>query len=146
MLEGVGEQAGGLTAERSDGGVDGLDQDALAVQLFGGSVNDVVVRPRAARTNLVTVLGVEQDPAQLNHLGRVLCDIDAVLVARRGYVDDDVAVESTAGRGRSGGHGAQARETERWREKKNTAMPATISTAAAERHRREKLAGTGELW
>lgn len=55
---------------------------------------------------LVAVLGVEQDPAQLNDFCRVLGHIDTVLVAGGGYVDDKVAVEATAGSGGCRGHSA----------------------------------------
>lgn len=52
---------------------------------------------------LVAGLGIEQDPAEFNDLGGVLGDIDAMFVAGRGDVDDDVAVQLGDG-GRDGGH------------------------------------------
>lgn len=64
---------------------------------------------RDAPSYLVAVLGVEQDPAQLNDFCRVLCHVDTVLVAGRGYVDDDVAIKATAGSGGCRGHSAAKR-------------------------------------
>ena len=55
---------------------------------------------------LVAVLAVKQDPAQLDDFCRILGHIDAVLVAGRGYVDDEIAVEATAGCGGCRGHSA----------------------------------------
>lgn len=54
-------------------------------------------------THLLTGLGIQQDPSQLDHFGRVLGDVDAVLVTCRRDVDDDVAVQLRRG-GRSGCH------------------------------------------
>lgn len=55
---------------------------------------------------LVAVLGVEQDPAQLDDFCRVLGHIDTMLVAGGSYVDDDVAIEATAGSGGCRSHSA----------------------------------------
>ena len=44
-------------------------------------------------SHLFTVLCIEQDPPNLNDLGRVLGDVNTVFVARRRYINDDVAVE-----------------------------------------------------
>lgn len=44
-------------------------------------------------SHLLAGFCIEQDPAQLNYLCRVFCNINAVLIAGCGYVDDDVAVE-----------------------------------------------------
>lgn len=44
-------------------------------------------------THLLERVGIKQDPSKLNHLGRVLCHIDAVLVAGGRNVDDDVAID-----------------------------------------------------
>jgi hypothetical protein len=41
---------------------------------------------------LFTRLGVEQDPTKLNHLSRVLCNVDAVFVTRGSHMDDYIAV------------------------------------------------------
>lgn len=43
--------------------------------------------------HLIQCVGVQQDPAKLNDLGRVLGHIDTMLVAGGGDVDDDVAVD-----------------------------------------------------
>lgn len=45
----------------------------------------------------VDAVGVEQDPAELDDLGRVLGDIDTVLVASGGDVDHDISVGSERG-------------------------------------------------
>jgi len=59
-------------------------------QISGGGGDG---RAAGAGTHLFAAFGIEQDPTQLNHLGRVFCDIDAVLVAGGGYVDDQIAVQ-----------------------------------------------------
>jgi len=46
-----------------------------------------------ASAYLIAGLAVEQDPSQLDHLGRVLCHIHSVLIAGRRDVDDDVPIE-----------------------------------------------------
>jgi len=53
---------------------------------------------------LVKRLCIEQDPADLNHLGRVLGDVHTMLVAGGRNVDDDVAVDLER-RGLGGSHG-----------------------------------------
>lgn len=45
------------------------------------------------RRYLVTALGVEQDPSQLDDFGRVLGDIDPMLVTGGGDVNDDISIE-----------------------------------------------------
>lgn len=59
---------------------------------------------RGANAHLFQRLCVKQDPAQLNNLGRVLRDIDAVLVTGGRNVDDHVAVDVER-RGLQSGHG-----------------------------------------
>ena len=49
-------------------------------------------------------MGVEEDPTKLNQLGRVLCNVDSMLVAGGRNVDDDVAVDLER-RGLGGSHG-----------------------------------------
>ena len=44
-------------------------------------------------SNLFARLRIQQNPAQLDHLGRVLGDVDAMLVTRRRGVDDHVSVQ-----------------------------------------------------
>lgn len=63
-----------LTAQRRHGRIDRLDQYAIPVQLLA-------------------CMGIQQDPGQLDNLGGGLCHVDAMLVARRGNVDDNVAVD-----------------------------------------------------
>ena len=52
--------------------------------------------PRRLFAHLFAVGRIEQHPANLDRLGRVFCDIDTMLVAGGGYVDDDVALEASA--------------------------------------------------
>lgn len=59
-------------------------------------------------THLLAGLCVEQDPTQLDDLGRVLGHVHAVLVAGGRDVDDDVAVELRRG-SLNGGHGERYR-------------------------------------
>lgn len=61
-------------AKGGDGRVDGLDEHAFAVYL-------------------VERLGIEQDPAKLDDLGRVLGHVDAMLVARSRNMDNDVSID-----------------------------------------------------
>ena len=42
---------------------------------------------------LLAVLGVQENPSELNDLGRVLCNVYAVLVAGCCNVDNDISVE-----------------------------------------------------
>ena len=42
---------------------------------------------------LIAALAIKENPANLNHFGRVLGHIHAVLVAGRGHVDNDVSVQ-----------------------------------------------------
>lgn len=83
-------------------------------------------------THLLERVGIKQDPSKLNHLGRVLCHIDAVLVAGGRNVDDDVAIDvklgqrlrrhgcggfgrtRTEGEGRRGEDAAGQRRRRRW--------------------------------
>ena len=44
-------------------------------------------------THFFTRFGIEEYPAKLNYLRRVLGHVDAVFIAGCSYVDDDVAVE-----------------------------------------------------
>ena len=44
-------------------------------------------------THLFASLCIKQYPTELDHLCRVLCDINAMFVTRSGYVDDDVSVK-----------------------------------------------------
>lgn len=62
---------------------------------------------RAWGAHLFAGLGIEQNPAKLNDLCRVFCDVYAVLVAGGGYVDDEVAVQvrGLGARGGLRGHG-----------------------------------------
>lgn len=50
-------------------------------------------RARAETYLSLGVLGIDHDPSDLNDLRAVLGDIDAVLVTRRGNVDDAVLLE-----------------------------------------------------
>jgi hypothetical protein len=79
-------QSGEAGAKRRDGSVHGLDKHTFAV-------------------DLVTSLTVEQDPTQFNYFCRIFCDIDAVFVACRRNMDDDVSIElgDWSGRGRHAG-------------------------------------------
>lgn len=52
-------------------------------------------------TYFITALAIQQNPANLDDLGRVLGHIYTVFVAGRGYVDNDVSVQ--LGDSRSGG-------------------------------------------
>lgn len=49
------------------------------------------------KTNLLECVGIEQNPAKLNDLGRVLGDVDAVLIAGGSDVNDNVAVDAELG-------------------------------------------------
>lgn len=88
---------GGLTAQRSDRGVDGLDKHALAVKLQTQAGEHQQTGPRefsgVGSAHLIQSICIQQYPAELDDLGRVLGHVDAVLVARRGDVDDDVPVD-----------------------------------------------------
>lgn len=44
-------------------------------------------------THLLQRLGVEKNPAELNNLGRVLCDVDSMLIAGGCDVDHDIAID-----------------------------------------------------
>lgn len=94
------EGCGLPTAQGSDRSVDWLDQNTLPVELRESRQMDcpVCVRsnPPFVSSHLVAVLGVEQDPSKLDDLGRVLGNVDAVLVAGSCNMDDDVAVEVAA--------------------------------------------------
>ena len=94
-----------LTAERGDGRVDGFDEHALAVQLHPGVSKNLLASMGLPRAHLLAGLRVQQDPSQLNDLGGVLGHIHAMLVTRRSYVNDDVAVQITS-LGRIGSHDA----------------------------------------
>lgn len=59
----------------------------------------------SAGPNLFAGLCIQQDPSQLNDLGGVLGNVDAMLVTRRSYVNDNVAVQIAPLR-RIGSHGA----------------------------------------
>lgn len=78
------------------------------------------------RAYLITIFGVKQNPSQLNDLGRVFGYVNAVFVACRGDVDDNVAVQLRNG-GWNGGHVRGARGIGRRKEtkkKKFTNAPA----------------------
>lgn len=81
-----------LTAKGRDGSVDGLHENALTIEL-GGDVSD------ASSLDLLpsyffAVVGIEQDPAELDDLGRVFRNIYPMLVTGGSYMDDDVSVQS----------------------------------------------------
>lgn len=95
----------GLTAERGDGRVDGLDEHALAVQLHPGVSKNLLASMGLPEAHLLAGLCVQQDPSQLNDLGGVLGHVHAMFVTRRSYVNDDVAVQITS-LGRIGSHDA----------------------------------------
>jgi len=59
--------------------------------------------------HLVERAGVEQNPTELNHLSRVLGDINSMLVARGCDVDHDISVD-LQGRALLGGHGRESGE------------------------------------
>ena len=73
----------------------GLDQQ-LKVEAFVGLAH------------LFARLCVKENPAELDDLCRVFGYVDAVLIAGRGYVDDDVSVEigGLGGWGGLRGHGS----------------------------------------
>lgn len=48
-------------------------------------------------THLLERVCVEQDPTKLNHLGRVLCHINAVLVTGGRNMDHDIAIDVELG-------------------------------------------------
>lgn len=48
-------------------------------------------------TYLFKRLRVKENPSKLNHLGRVLRHVNAMLVARGSYVDDDVTIDVELG-------------------------------------------------
>lgn len=73
------------------------------------SVPCIFPDPPAVSSHLVAVLGVEQNPPELDNLGRVLGHVDAVLVAGSCNMDDDVAVEIAALGLRSSHHRAWLR-------------------------------------
>ena len=52
--------------------------------------------PNAA-TYLLAGFGIQQDPPQLNHLGGILGDVDAMLVTGGCDVDDNVAIQLGGG-------------------------------------------------
>ena len=56
-----------------------------------------------SETYLIAGLCVEQNPSELDHFGRIFGDINAMLIAGGGHMDDDIAVELGNGRS-SGGH------------------------------------------
>ncbi len=115
-------KCGLLTAQRCNRRVDRLDQHAVMVQLSeqthplassvlpgckkmhicGSPLDALHPGPRKEKTHLLQSLGIHQNPANLNDLGRVLCHIDSVLVACRGYVDDHVPVNVVGDRRRGG--------------------------------------------
>lgn len=45
---------------------------------------------------LFETASIEQEPAHLNHLGRVLCDIDAMLIAGSRNVKDDITLTTSS--------------------------------------------------
>lgn len=57
---------------------------------------------------LITILGIKQNPSQLNHLGRILGHVHSMFVAGSRNVYNDVAVQLRDG-GRNGGHGSLRR-------------------------------------
>lgn len=116
-----------LTAKRSNGRVDGLDKDAVAVDLWRRLVSlcswnkhNTAGRKRNGSKKkrlkscgciyLVTVLGIQQNPTKLDDFCRVLGDIDTMLVTRRGHMDDHIAVDVAAWSLR-GSHCAEAART-----------------------------------
>lgn len=56
----------------------------------------------AANAHLIKCFCIEQDPTQLDHLGRVLRHVDSVLIAGGSNVNDHVAVDVKRGWLRSG--------------------------------------------
>ena len=103
-----------LTAQRSNRGVDGLDKDALVGNLVNEElISDPVVIERASRplkrfvdpekcgrkaewrgeAHLLKGVCVHQDPAKLNNLRRVLCHINAVLIAGGRNMNHNIAID-----------------------------------------------------
>lgn len=81
------------TAERCDGSVDWLDQDTLAMKLLC-KVSLLNLWARAPEhVYLIAVLCIQQNPAKLDDLSRVLGDIDSVLVTGGGYMNNDISVQ-----------------------------------------------------
>lgn len=48
-------------------------------------------------THLLECVGIKQNPAKLNNLSRILCDIDTMLITGGGNVDDDVSIRAELG-------------------------------------------------
>ena len=103
-----GREVRRLTAEGRDGGVDWLDEDAVTSNLKKESdVSGTLGLTRDAKrgerggvyplTYLLKRLRVKENPSKLNHLGRVLRHVNAMLVARGSYVDDDVTIDVELG-------------------------------------------------
>jgi hypothetical protein len=92
-----------LTAKRRDGSVHGLDKHTfaidLALPLTGPSCFICLPLFPLSRgmnrqeTYLITSLTIEQDPTQFNYFCRIFCDVDAMFVACRRNMDDDVSIE-----------------------------------------------------
>ena len=116
-----------LTAERSDGSIDGLDKDTFAMNLltvsypaFGEAKKrgpSGKARSGTTYAHLLEALCVKQNPAQFDNLSRILCDVDAMLVAGGSYVDHHEAVE-IEGESRLGCHGEGGIQSVRRQERK----------------------------
>jgi hypothetical protein len=68
------------------------------VRVSGGRPSEQMVALHSSNhTHLITRLCVQQYPANLDDLCRILGHVDAMLIARCSYMDDDVAVEVCVG-------------------------------------------------
>lgn len=79
------------TAQRGDRSVDRSNQNTFPVELRAGQLGLTIW---SLKTNLLQRLCIKQNPANLDHLGRVLCDIDPVLIACGGHVNNHVTIHS----------------------------------------------------
>ena len=102
-----------LTAQRGNRCVDRLYEDTLSMKLaFSQSLLLLTAR---RSSYFFARLAIKYNPPYLNHFCRVLCDIDAVLVACCRDVDDHIAIQLWRLRGGCCCHvRAKTRERTEW--------------------------------
>lgn len=108
-----------LTAQRSDRGIDGLDKNALMGNLavkklvsnpifmesasrpFEGFVDPEKCRDKSGMgeddAHLLERVCIHQDPTELDNLRRVLCHINAVLIAGGRNMNHNIAIDVKLG-------------------------------------------------
>ena len=75
----------------------------------GGRGRETLSQRFSELAHLLEVMGVEQNPAKLDQLGRVLCNVDTMLITGSRNVDHDVSIKlerRALGGSHSDGHGS----------------------------------------